>query len=114
MKLVRRHVQARRLIWIRELRQTSIGDANLDGVFDSEDLVLALQGGKYVVDVGNAKMATWTEGDWNGDMRFDSGDLVFAYQDYVGGPTPVVPEPDSLMPVMTGAVGMAIRRRFAR
>ncbi len=53
------------------------GDTNLDGVFDSSDLILALAAGKY--EDGIDDNATWAEGDWNGDGDFDSGDLVAAF-----------------------------------
>jgi hypothetical protein len=53
------------------------GDANRDGVFDSADLVLAFQAGKYENGIPNS--ATWAEGDWNGDGVFSSRDLVFAF-----------------------------------
>jgi hypothetical protein len=52
------------------------GDANRDGLFDSSDLVLVFQAGKY--ETGES--AIWEEGDWNGDLVFDSGDLVVAFQ----------------------------------
>jgi hypothetical protein len=102
-----------RLIWIRSLRQTSVGDANLDNVFDSGDLVGVFGESKY----GTGEMATWAQGDWNGDMLFDSGDLVLAFQDggYVTGATAAVPEPGSYLMLTIGLVGLAIyRRRFAR
>jgi hypothetical protein len=54
------------------------GDANLDGVFSSNDLVQVLQAGKYEDDV--ASNATWHEGDWNGDGDFTSQDFVLAFQ----------------------------------
>ena len=55
-----------------------IGDANLDGVFDSSDLVLIFQNGHY--EKHQAGIATWAEGDWNGDQRFTTSDLVLAFQ----------------------------------
>jgi hypothetical protein len=103
-----------RLIWIRNLRGTSVGDVNFDNVFDSGDLVLALQGAKY----GSGDMATWVEGDFNGDMVFDSGDLVLAFQDggYVAAAESAVnsvPEPSSLV-LLLGLVGLPLaRRRFS-
>ena len=51
-----------------------IADVNLDGVFNSLDLVSVLQAGKY----GSDEVATWSEGDWNMDGRFDMLDLVLA------------------------------------
>ena len=53
------------------------GDANGDGIFSSEDLVLVSQAGEYEDDTnGNS---TFFEGDWNGDGDFTSLDLVFAF-----------------------------------
>jgi hypothetical protein len=52
------------------------GDANLDGAFNSSDLVSIFQVGKY--ETGQA--ATWSEGDWNGDSQFSSTDLVLVFQ----------------------------------
>lgn len=57
---------------------TGFGDSNLDGVFDSRDLVLAFQLGEY--DDGQAGNSTWTEGDWNCDGDFGTADLVQAFQ----------------------------------
>jgi hypothetical protein len=57
-------------------------DVNLDGVFDSADLVQIFQAGKYETD----QTALWSAGDFNSDGRFDSADLVVALQSgYQGG-----------------------------
>lgn len=60
-----------------------IGDSNNDGVFNSTDLVLIFNAGKY--ETGNA--ATWAQGDWNNDGKFNSGDIILAFQcgSYVNG-----------------------------
>jgi hypothetical protein len=60
------------------------GDATLDLQFDQFDIVLALQGGKYMTGVS----AEWAEGDWNGDGAFDQLDIVTALQtgNYMQGP----------------------------
>jgi hypothetical protein len=55
-----------------------VGDANLDGVFDSTDLVQVLQRGEY--EDGVLDNSTYEEGDWNGDGDFDSADLVLVLQ----------------------------------
>jgi hypothetical protein len=63
-------------VMVRDILKFEFGDANLDGVFDSSDLVLAWQDGGYEDGVdGNA---TWSTGDWNCDGDFDSSDLVEA------------------------------------
>jgi hypothetical protein len=56
----------------------SIGDANLDGVFDSSDLVLVFQVGQY--EDGIPRNSTWSTGDWNCNREFDSSDMVAAFQ----------------------------------
>ena len=64
---------------INEILGTSRGDANLDGRFDSSDLVEVFQAGQYEDNVqGNS---TWATGDWNCDGDFDTSDLVAAFQD---------------------------------
>ena len=55
------------------------GDSNRDGVFNSTDLVLVFQSGKY--EDGIDDNATFEEGDWNGDGDFDSADLVLAFSE---------------------------------
>ena len=62
------------------------GDSNGDGRFNSSDLVLAFEAGKYEDDV--AGNASFVEGDWNGDGDFTTADLVFAFQNavYEGAP----------------------------
>jgi hypothetical protein len=54
------------------------GDANVDGLFNSQDLVQVFQAGEY--EDGIAGNSTWNEGDWNGDLEFDTSDLVSAFQ----------------------------------
>ncbi len=60
------------------LPTVTVGDANLDGIFDSSDLVLVFQSGKY--EDAAATDATFADGDWNEDGLFDSTDLVLAFQ----------------------------------
>ncbi len=62
---------------IHNVLRTNLGDTNLDGVFDSSDLVLIWQNNEY--EDGIASNSGWAEGDWNGDGEFDSGDLVAAF-----------------------------------
>lgn len=54
------------------------GDSNRDGIFDSSDLIVVFQAGKYEDGVPNN--ATLEQGDWDGDGDFTTADLVFAFQ----------------------------------
>ena len=63
---------------LRGILHTGYGDANLDRLFDSEDLLTLLQAGEY--EDGIAGNSTWAEGDWNGDGEADSNDIVLAFQ----------------------------------
>ncbi|MCA9200078.1 MAG: alginate lyase family protein [Planctomycetales bacterium] len=75
------------------LQKVWIGDANVDGEFDSSDLVDVFQAGLYE----SAERATWATGDWNRDGQFNSTDLVAAFSQggYDQGPhtARAVPEP---------------------
>ena len=63
---------------VTEQLGTTYGDANLDRVFDSSDLVRVFTAGQY--DDGIEGNSSWATGDWNCDGEFDSADLVFAFQ----------------------------------
>ena len=86
---------------------TSIGDSNLDGEFNSADFVQVFQAGEYEDDIdGNS---TWSTGDWNVDSEFNSGDFVIAFQDggFEQGPRPAVrtvPEPHSVIIFFVGGI----------
>ncbi len=83
-----------RIVWVRDLAKTYVGDANLDRQFDSQDFVVVFQAGQYEdASVGNS---TWSTGDWNGDLEFNSADFLIAFQEggYGQGVRPAaVPEP---------------------
>lgn len=63
---------------IDQILQVVVGDANLDGVFNSRDLVLIFQAGEYEDD--QPRNSSWADGDWNCDGEFSSRDLVAAFQ----------------------------------
>ena len=107
--------QEDRRLWVKDLASTWFGDANLDGEFNSSDIVQVFQGGEYetpsIPDVDwNDKFKTrvsWSEGDWNGDGVFDSLDFVLAFEDggYEQGPRTdvvAVPEPGSVALILAG------------
>ncbi|MFC1757230.1 dockerin type I domain-containing protein [Planctomycetota bacterium] len=54
------------------------GDANRDGVFNSQDLASVFQFAEY--EDGISGNSVWTEGDWNCDGEFDSSDLIRAFE----------------------------------
>ena len=94
---------------------TWMGDANLDGEFNSTDFVNVFQAGEY--DDGVPMNSTWATGDWNGDGDFDSSDFVTAFQSggYELGPkwegAAQVPEPSSIVLVVLGLFGFGFARR---
>ncbi|MCA9212209.1 MAG: hypothetical protein KDB27_04015 [Planctomycetales bacterium] len=86
-----------RLVEGQDFLNTFLGDSTLDGEFSSADLVAVFQSAKYET----GELASWSEGDWNGDMMFSSRDLVAAFQSsgYENGPRQsavAVPEPTTL------------------
>ncbi|MCA9217215.1 MAG: cadherin-like domain-containing protein, partial [Planctomycetales bacterium] len=66
-----------RVYMIEVTLATTYGDSNLDGVFDSGDLVYIFQQRKFEDPTA---VAGWADGDWNGDGRFNTADLVAAFQ----------------------------------
>ncbi len=99
-------------VWVKDLKETWIGDGNLDGEFNTTDLVDVFQAGKYEQDVD----AGWEEGDWSGDLRFNTTDLVNAFQDggFELGPrmgAEVVPEPSSIVLLAWGLLALLGGRR---
>jgi hypothetical protein len=99
---------ADRATWVHDLRKTYFGDANLDGQFNSTDMIAVFQAGKYEDMVSTN--SGWMSGDWDGDGDFTTGDLVAAFQDggYENGPRPTlatVPEPSACFLLMFGLLG---------
>ena len=102
-------------VWVKDLFQSWIGDANLDKEFSSSDLVTVLGSGTYEADLP----AVWSTGDFNGDGQADSGDLVAALSDggyELGPPAAVaaVPEPTSCLPLIFAGVSIIGMKRRSR
>ena len=104
-------------VWVTDLKNTWIGDSNLDGKFDSSDFVTVFTAGEFEdTQVGNS---TWGTGDWNADGEFNSSDFVAAF--VAGGfelgernAVAAVPEPSSALLLLTSLLGMlALRRKNA-
>jgi hypothetical protein len=63
---------------IADILNSVIGDSNLDGRFNSGDLVTVFRAGEY--EDAFARNSGWAEGDWNCDGDFGTADLVAAFQ----------------------------------
>ena len=105
-----------RAAWVKdeEFMNTWFGDANLDGEFNSTDLVNVFQAAEY--EDATPENSGWATGDWNGDQDFTSTDLVVAFQDggYELGPrvgVNVVPEPSQRMALLCFTILISLRRR---
>ena len=105
--------EADRRFLVENIKNTYLGDSNLDGEFSSGDFVVVFTAAKY--ESGQA--ATYAEGDWNGDGLFNSGDFVTVFGDasYEKGPreAPAVPEPRFPLLAAVAIGGLSLRRSQA-
>ena len=104
--------------WVKDVKRTYFGDANLDGEFNSSDLVQVFAANEYEDE--SRRNSNWSTGDWNGDWEFDSSDLVIAFQDggYERGPRTVnavaVPESNATAWIVILTFPFAFFRRRKR
>ena len=88
---------------VENILHTWIGDVNLDGEFNTTDLVEVFRSGQFEDEIENN--SSWAEGDWNADLDFTTGDLVSAFQDggFERGKRNAaidIPEPSSLYGIL--------------
>jgi hypothetical protein len=103
--------------FVHDVVKTYFGDADLDGRFDSSDVVDVLSSGQYEDAI--VQNSTWSTGDWNGDGEFSSSDLIVALADggFELGPrmaAAAVPEPSGALAFLLGCLLMHRRRGRAR
>ena len=103
-----------RTVWVKQLRRTYFGDADLNGEFNTNDFVAVLQSGQY--EDGITRNSGWATGDWSGDAEFDTADLVRALQDggYESGPlqaVAAVPEPQGFLLFLGTVLGLIVWHR---
>ncbi len=74
---------------VHDILGTTVGDANLDRVFNSSDLVEIFILGEYEDNI--AGNSGWADGDWDCDGDFTTSDMVAAFQEggYVAAALPV-------------------------
>ena len=101
------------VFWIHDLKHTGIGDPNLDGLFNSNDLIDVLAANTYENDIA----AGWAQGDFNGSGRFEADDLMDALTDsgYVKRLRPLaVPEPGTLSLAAMAGMMLLLPRKHSR
>ena len=105
-------------VWVKDIKHTWFGDANLDGEFSSGDMVQVFQAGQYEDTIYDN--SGWASGDWNADGDFTTSDLVVAFQDggYEQGPlagvAATVPEPKAMANLLMACVAFGVRGRRGR
>ncbi len=102
---------------VESIKNTWFGDSNLDGEFNTTDLITVFQAAEY--EDGILSNSTWSEGDWNADGDFDTGDLVLAFQSsgFEAGPrfaVRSVPEPNRLGLMLSSLLIVGLRRRLSK
>ena len=81
------------------------GDANLDGRFNSNDLVTVFSAGEY--EDGLPQNSYWWEGDWDSDREFGTSDMIAAFQhgSYESAAA-AVPESSGWVLALLGGLGL--------
>ena len=88
------------------------GDANGDGKVDGSDVTILA--GNWQVGVDGTVEATWDMGDFNGDGKVDGSDVTILagnWQYGVEAAAAAVPEPGTIVLLLTLAAGLFVWRR---
>ena len=89
------------------------GDANWDGFVDGSDATILANYWQYGTDM-TVPNATWEMGDFNGDHVVDGSDATLLASYWQEGTPPeaaAVPEPGTIVLVLSALVGLALIRR---
>jgi len=102
---------------VENILRTYLGDSNLDGEFNTGDLVQVFQQGQYEdASPGNS---LWASGDWDGNGDFSTADFLIAFQGggFEAGPRAAVaasdaavvsvPEPTASALLLAGLLSLA-------
>ncbi len=97
-----------------QVRAALLGDANLSGQVEQGDLDAILQNWGMTAQ---ANGISWITGDLNGNGQVEQGDLDQVLQNWGSAAAPdfrgfVVPEPNIVVAMLVGCVGIARRRRL--
>jgi hypothetical protein len=68
---------------VKRVMGMKYGDANLDWLFSTSDVVVVMIAAEY--EDGTENNSTWAEGDWDFDGDYTTADLVLGYQDGYDG-----------------------------
>ena len=99
-----------RIFWITDIKDTFLGDANLDGKVNAADLnTLALSW-------QSTAATSWSQGDFNGDGNVNASDLNGLALNWRNGVAAaafasLVPEPTSITLLFFGFVSLGLLRR---
>ena len=97
----------RRLMMPAPAAPRLMGDANLDGVVDDNDLSLLLA--HWGQDVTGEPDGGWGRGEFSGAAPVDDNDLSLLLANWTGAGA--VPEPASALALLLGACAVVRRRR---